>query len=60
MDETWTLIHWNSLALDVAAMMSSSGRCDQPINRQLRESVSDHDVDQSRATEARNPERFGR
>jgi hypothetical protein len=31
--------------LDLAAMMSSSGRRDQPFNRQQRESVSHHDVE---------------
>ena len=74
MDETWTLIHKIHSALDVAAMMSSPGRRDQPINRQLRESLSDRGsrvawrvalclqkvggIDQSRRTEARNLERF--
>jgi hypothetical protein len=44
MDETWTLIHKSHSALEVAAMMSSPARRDQPINRQLRESVSDRAV----------------
>jgi hypothetical protein len=44
MNETCTLIH-KIHVFDLAAMMSSPGRRDQPINRELRESVSDRAVE---------------
>jgi hypothetical protein len=73
MDETWTLIHKIHSALDVAAMMSSPGRRDQPITRQFLNQCPTAQsgsvegstllrkvggIDRSRATEARNLERF--
>ena len=73
MDETWTLIHKIHSALDVAAMMSSPGRaisrslvsfvnqCPTAQSGSVEGSTLLRKVggiDRSRATEARNLERF--